>query len=230
MATTAGAYQRGVDFLLRTQFSDGSWWVRSRAWPFQPHFDSAFPHGRDQWISAGATAMAATALLFTVEPTVPPASLRDGRQLVAAFIQSSVTAATGESRETSRHSRLRTSSSPGAEAIATVDFARDIQPLFQRSCADCHGGTRPKAGFSVTTREALLKGGQNGEPAIVPGHADRSHLLLYVADKVEDLEMPPLNRREKFPALSAEEIARLRAWIDSGARWAEANPETASGS
>ena len=75
-----------------------------------------------------------------------------------------------------------------------------------------------------------MKGGQNGEPAIVPGHADQSHLLQYVSDKVEDLEMPPLNRRGKFPALSAEEIARLRAWIDAGAPWAEADPNTASGS
>lgn len=62
------AYQRGVQFLLRTQYPDGSWWVRSRAVGFQPYFESAFPHGHDQWISAAATSWAALALAMTVEP------------------------------------------------------------------------------------------------------------------------------------------------------------------
>jgi hypothetical protein len=44
-------------------------------------------------------------------------------------------------------------------------------------------------------------------------------LLRYVADQVEDLEMPPLHRREDYPALSAAEIAVLRRWIEAGARW-----------
>jgi hypothetical protein len=79
--------------------------------------------------------------------------------------------------------------------------------------------------FSLTPYAlALLKGGQNGEPAIVPGHADRSHLLQYVADKVEDLEMPPLNRREKFPALTREEVGQIRRWIEAGAPWSEPGP------
>jgi hypothetical protein len=60
--TTDPAYQRGVAFLLRTQRDDGSWYVRSRAPKFQPYFESGFPHGHDQWISATATAYAVAAL------------------------------------------------------------------------------------------------------------------------------------------------------------------------
>jgi hypothetical protein len=56
------AYQRGVQFLLRTQAGDGSWYVRSRAIPFQPYFDSGFPYGPDQFISTAATNWAAMAL------------------------------------------------------------------------------------------------------------------------------------------------------------------------
>jgi hypothetical protein len=67
-------YQRGVEFLLRTQYPDGSWWVRSRAVKFQPYFESAFPHGHDQWISAAATSWAALALTMAAEP--PKASAR----------------------------------------------------------------------------------------------------------------------------------------------------------
>jgi Ankyrin repeats (3 copies) len=56
------AYSRGVAFLLRTQFPDGSWCVRSRAPKFQPYFQSGFPFGHDQWISSAGTAWALMAL------------------------------------------------------------------------------------------------------------------------------------------------------------------------
>jgi ankyrin repeat protein len=62
MATSDAAYKRGVQFLLGTQFADGSWFVKSRAIPLQPHFESGFPFGRDQFISAAGTNWAARAL------------------------------------------------------------------------------------------------------------------------------------------------------------------------
>jgi ankyrin repeat protein len=62
------AVRRGVQFLLETQLADGSWFVKSRALPIQPHFESGFPHGRDQFISAAATNWAAMALAMTVRP------------------------------------------------------------------------------------------------------------------------------------------------------------------
>jgi ankyrin repeat protein len=55
-------YRRGVRFLLDTQLEDGSWYVRGRAIPVQPFFDSEFPHGPDQFISAAATNWAVMAL------------------------------------------------------------------------------------------------------------------------------------------------------------------------
>jgi hypothetical protein len=56
------AYERGVQYLLKTQQEDGSWFVQSRAMTFQPYFDSGFPHGYNQWISAAATSWATLAL------------------------------------------------------------------------------------------------------------------------------------------------------------------------
>ena len=56
------AFRRGVEFLLRTQLEDGSWYVKSRSVPIQAYFESGFPHRADQWISAAATAWATTAL------------------------------------------------------------------------------------------------------------------------------------------------------------------------
>src|SRR5207249_4110363 len=49
---TAAASRRALDFLLSTQYPDGSWYVRSRSIKFQPYFESGFPFGDDQWISA----------------------------------------------------------------------------------------------------------------------------------------------------------------------------------
>jgi ankyrin repeat protein len=59
-------YQKGVRFLLETQLEDGSWYVRSRAIPIQPYFDSEFPHSKDQFISAAATNWATMALTWVV--------------------------------------------------------------------------------------------------------------------------------------------------------------------
>jgi hypothetical protein len=72
LAVTDRAYQRGVKFLLGSQLADVSWHVRSRAIPFQPYFDSDFPHGRDQFISAAATNWAVMALAPAANRAVHP--------------------------------------------------------------------------------------------------------------------------------------------------------------
>lgn len=205
------SYRRGVAFLLRTQFEDGSWWVRSRTWPFQPHFDSRFPHGKDQWISQGGTAWAALALLLTLEPLRPAPARPSAADLQAAF--AGRTALASPRAEPAGAAGV----SPPEGTAGAVDFARDIQPLLQRSCLECHGAQKPRGGLSLTSRDSMLKGGGSGEPAIAPGRARDSVLLEYVQGKFEDLEMPPLHRRDEFPALTEREIDLLRAWIDAGA-------------
>jgi mono/diheme cytochrome c family protein len=198
-------YRRGVDFLLRTQFADGSWWVPTRTWPLQPHFDSGFPHGRDQWISAGGTAWAAIALMNEIEPTAKQESFPTAQGLMA------------------KYSKPATEPTPTAKAAMPADpvFTRDILPIFQKSCFDCHSGEKLKGDFSLETVAGLLKGGQSGEPAIVPGKPDASPLIRMVTDQVEDLEMPPLGKRAKYPALTKDEIAKLSGWIAQGANWSE---------
>ena len=62
VAPTDPVFRRGAQYLLSTQYKDGSWYVASRAVKFQPYFDSGFPHEHDQWISAAATGWAALAL------------------------------------------------------------------------------------------------------------------------------------------------------------------------
>lgn len=65
---TDPAYRKGIDYLLRTQATDGTWHVKSRSIWLQPYFESGFPYGQDQFISTAGTAWAAMALATTVQP------------------------------------------------------------------------------------------------------------------------------------------------------------------
>jgi hypothetical protein len=62
VTTDHPTYRRGLHFLIRTQREDGSWYVKSRSHPFQTYFESGFPHGPDQFISAAASGWAVAAL------------------------------------------------------------------------------------------------------------------------------------------------------------------------
>jgi ankyrin repeat protein len=63
------ALQKGVRFLLDSQLADGSWHIRSRSYPLQVnYFETGFPHGRDQWISAAGTSWACIGLSLAVKP------------------------------------------------------------------------------------------------------------------------------------------------------------------
>jgi ankyrin repeat protein len=69
--TSDAVYQRGIEWLLRNQLADGSWFMATRAVPVQPHtFESGFPHGWHQFASDGASSWAAMALLSTL-PDIP---------------------------------------------------------------------------------------------------------------------------------------------------------------
>jgi ankyrin repeat protein len=67
VSTGETAYAKGVQWLLRNQLDDGSWFMPARAVPVQPHtFESGFPHGWHQFASDGASSWATMALLFTL--------------------------------------------------------------------------------------------------------------------------------------------------------------------
>ena len=65
---THPSYQKGLKFLLDTQAKDGTWHVKARSLPVQPYFESGYPYGHDQWISAAGAAYATMAIAAAVEP------------------------------------------------------------------------------------------------------------------------------------------------------------------
>jgi len=73
------AYRRGVEYLLKSQLADGSWFVRTRALGFQPYFETGFPHGVNQSISAAGTGWATMALILSAQPATPVTASRAAR-------------------------------------------------------------------------------------------------------------------------------------------------------
>jgi Squalene-hopene cyclase C-terminal domain len=63
----SAAYKAGVAFLVKSQLPDGTWKVKSRSKPFQPYYESGFPHEKDQFISISATGWATAALAAAVK-------------------------------------------------------------------------------------------------------------------------------------------------------------------
>jgi hypothetical protein len=102
------------------------------------------------------------------------------------------------------------------QAPRSVDFVRDVQPLFKASCQKCHGPEKPKGQFRLDARAPAMKGGVSGK-AILPGNSKESRLIKLLLEKDDENRMP-----QKAPALSPEKIALLRAWIDQGAVWPDA--------
>src|SRR5438552_364527 len=68
-------------------------------------------------------------------------------------------------------------------------FEKQVRPLLVERCLKCHGDQKPKGGLQLTTRAAVLKGGENG-PAAVAGKPDDS-LLIQAVRQSGELKMPP---------------------------------------
>src|SRR5688572_14478894 len=66
-------------------------------------------------------------------------------------------------------------------ASRTVDFTKDIKPIFDTHCGSCHGVEKQRSGFRIDLKAAALKGGENYAPAIIPGKSAESPLIHFVA-------------------------------------------------
>lgn len=94
-----------------------------------------------------------------------------------------------------------------AADLPVPTFEKEVLPIFQAKCLNCHGANKQKAGLDLRTRAALIKGGETGA-AIFPGSAKNS--LLW--QKIASNKMPP--GKEK---LSSAEKAVVQSWIEGGA-------------
>jgi mono/diheme cytochrome c family protein len=98
----------------------------------------------------------------------------------------------------------------------TVDFNRDIRPIFNANCMACHGGVKQASNVSFSYREQALGKGKSGRPTVVPGNPQASELIARVTAKDTDVRMP-LNAAP----LTEKQIGLLRQWIKEGAPWSD---------
>ena len=92
-----------------------------------------------------------------------------------------------------------------------ISYVKHVQPFLSKYCGKCHGATKPKAGLTVTSMQAIMRGGKSKRPLVVPMEPDQSLLVLAVEQKGK-LRMPPL--KEKQP--KSTEKAMLRIWVTEG--------------
>src|SRR5262245_39991826 len=102
-----------------------------------------------------------------------------------------------------------------AAADAETTFALHVLPPLKARCFPCHGDDRTKlrGGLDLTSRAALLKGGDSGAPAVVAGKAVESR--LYRAVLRTDADVPAMPPKENDRLTEAETRA-FREWIDGG--------------
>src|SRR6059058_5144145 len=101
-----------------------------------------------------------------------------------------------------------------ALAAAPPDFDYDVKPILEQYCFKCHGPEKQKSGLRLDVKESALKGGESGEPAIVPGNALKSHLLKLVSSNDPSEIMPPKGER-----LTMAEVELIKRWVEEGAHW-----------
>ena len=102
---------------------------------------------------------------------------------------------------------------PVSQVQAPVDFARDIQPILQNTCYECHGPKKTKAHLRLDSRAGITKGGETGT-IIVPGNSEKSLIVRRLLGLDGDDRMP----KDGDPVPAAQ-IALIRSWIDQGAVW-----------
>ncbi len=101
-----------------------------------------------------------------------------------------------------------------ANPAHATDFERDVLPLLQTHCLACHGEDLAEAGLRLDQPQFALRGGDSGEPSIVPGDAAASYLYQRVTHADDAQRMPP-----DSPPLADDELQILRQWLESTEYW-----------
>ncbi|MEO8428067.1 MAG: DUF1549 domain-containing protein, partial [Verrucomicrobiota bacterium] len=92
-------------------------------------------------------------------------------------------------------------------------FEQKIRPVLVDCCYRCHGADaeQVKAGLHLDNREGIRRGGESGQPAVVPGQPEKSRLVEVIRDSNHELRRPPKEQ------LTDRQITDFVTWIKLGA-------------
>src|SRR5580700_4006696 len=111
------------------------------------------------------------------------------------------------------------SSSRGADVSPpkTVQFNREIPPIFADNCLSGHGPdkNKRKANLRLDTKDGLFTAIKDATP-VVPGKPDQSDIFRRITSHDPDEVMP---QSKTGTTLSAQQIALVKLWIEQGAKW-----------
>ncbi|MDG1325113.1 MAG: DUF1553 domain-containing protein [Opitutales bacterium] len=104
----------------------------------------------------------------------------------------------------------------GAEEANEISFYNDIRPVFQANCNGCHQPAKMKGDYLMTDFQSLLRGGETGKLAIVPGNPAGSYLIDQIKIKPDGTsEMP---KGKSANALHPDQYQKIVQWIEEGAK------------
>jgi Protein of unknown function (DUF1553)/Protein of unknown function (DUF1549)/Planctomycete cytochrome C len=96
---------------------------------------------------------------------------------------------------------------------ASVHYEKDVRPILEANCTDCHGEDKQKNGLRLDSVAGVLKGSDSGEPLYIKGSSADSLLIRMVTSTDPKHQMPPKGDR-----VPPAEIEVLKAWINEGAK------------
>jgi mono/diheme cytochrome c family protein len=103
-----------------------------------------------------------------------------------------------------------------ASDAAATDFARDIRPIFEDHCIDCHGPRRQRGGLRLDGSGGVFHE-RPGEWVIRPGRPDESELVRRIGLPADHDDLMPSGGEPLDAAL----VERIRRWVAEGAAWPE---------
>src|SRR4051812_19376699 len=95
---------------------------------------------------------------------------------------------------------------------AKISWTRDIQPILQAKCSECHSSDERKDEFEITSVATLRTKGRKDGPGVLPGNPDESAIIQRIRGRTRP-QMP----KDRAP-LSEDELHLLRSWIAAGAK------------
>jgi uncharacterized membrane protein len=124
---------------------------------------------------------------------------------------SSGSTSAGTTGQTAANPTAPASSAPtakgGGSSAASVSFSKDVQPILQSRCINCHGGARTQRGLDMSSYASLMAGSVNGA-VVVPGNPSGSLIIQMVTQG----KMP-----KNGPGLTPSQIQILTQWVQLGA-------------